>query len=675
MNELQKRALSLGLPITASLSEVLRAEVEVANLHTGAQFVPTSLNDENRTIDVVFATETPVRTYSWEDGAVNEVLSMDATNIRWDRINGGAPVLDNHDRSKGTRGQLGTIENARIENGTAVATLRFSKRADVTDTWNDIKDGIIRGISVGYRVHKYDITKEDGKLPTYRAVDWEPFEISMAPVQADPLSQVRNAENKTILTENKNQLRMTELEKRALAAGLTIAATLAEVERAEKENRERNEATIALAATTATENERKRSTEISEAVRSAGLPHSFAATLIKDGKPVDEARKLIIDEIAKTNVEVNGQNRSAASVGIEQREKVREAMANAIEHRANPTIELTPQGREFRGNTMLDLARFSCEQAGINTRGMSAREVAQTSFGLSERAYQTSSDFPITLGNTINRVLRREYAITGATFEPWTNRGSFTDFRPKTVIQLGETTKMEQVAEGAEYTYGTFGEAKEAYGAVKYGKIIPLSWEAIINDDLGAFNRIPRSIAVQAKLLQNQLVYSILSDNAPMNDTVALFHATHKNLAPAGTPISVASLQAARTALRTQTGVDGNTILNLIPKYLVVGPSNELTAYQYTSQNFVPTKNVDINPVYNTQLSVIVDPRITGNEWYLMTDPGQMDTVEYSFLDGEGELFTEQRIGFDIDGMHIKARMVFGTKAIDWRGMYKNAGS
>ena len=197
----------------------------------------------------------------------------------------------------------------------------------------------------------------------------------------------------------------------------------------------------------------------------------------------------------------------------------------------------------------------------------------------------------------------------------------------------------------------------------------------IVNDDLGAFSRIPKSIATQAKLLQNELVYGILSANAAMNDTVALFHASHGNLAGSGAAISVATLQAARQAMRTQKGLDGKTFLNLVPKYLVCGPANELTAYQYTSNQFVPAKNSDMNPVYNSQLQVIIDPRITGNEWYLMADPGQIDTVEYSFLDGESELFTEQRVGFDVDGLQVKARMVFGTKAIDWRGMYKNPGA
>ena len=52
-----------------------------------------------------------------------------------------------------------------------------------------------------------------------------------------------------------------------------------------------------------------------------------------------------------------------------------------------------------------------------------------------------------------------------------------------------------------------------------------------------------------------------------------------------------------------------------------------------------------------------------------------VDTVEYAYLEGEQGLFTERREGFEVDGVEIKARHVFGAKAIDWRGMYKNAGA
>ena len=82
-----------------------------------------------------------------------------------------------------------------------------------------------------------------------------------------------------------------------------------------------------------------------------------------------------------------------------------------------------------------------------------------------------------------------------------------------------------------------------------------------------------------------------------------------------------------------------------------------------------------INDVRNASLTVIVDARITGNQWYLYAAPGVVDTFEYAYLEGEQGVFTETREGFEVDGMEIKARLVFGAAWIDYRGTYKNPGA
>ncbi len=52
-----------------------------------------------------------------------------------------------------------------------------------------------------------------------------------------------------------------------------------------------------------------------------------------------------------------------------------------------------------------------------------------------------------------------------------------------------------------------------------------------------------------------------------------------------------------------------------------------------------------------------------------------MDTVEYAYLEGNEGVFTETRQGFHVDGVEIKCRHVFGAKAIDWRGLFRNDGA
>jgi len=181
-------------------------------------------------------------------------------------------------------------------------------------------------------------------------------------------------------------------------------------------------------------------------------------------------------------------------------------------------------------------------------------------------------------------------------------------------------------------------------------------------------------LGAAAAQTESNIVWDLLLGNPNFTDGTAVFHADHGNLAASGGAINTTTLAAARAAMRKQKSIGGN-FLNLAPEYLVVGSDKELEAYQFTSSNYVPAKNADINDVRNASLTVIVDARITGNQWYLYAAPGAVDTFEYAYLEGEQGVFTETREGFEVDGMEIKARLVFGAAWIDFRGGYKNPGA
>ncbi len=127
-----------------------------------------------------------------------------------------------------------------------------------------------------------------------------------------------------------------------------------------------------------------------------------------------------------------------------------------------------------------------------------------------------------------------------------------------------------------------------------------------------------------------------------------------------------------------QVGLDGKTILNIRPSYLVVPSTLELTAEQIIAQNLVPAKSGDVVPQSIRSLAVIAEPRLDPASgavpWYLFASPAQIDTIEYAYLEGQEGVYIETRMGFDVDGVEIKARLDFGAKAIDWRGMWKNSG-
>lgn len=161
-----------------------------------------------------------------------------------------------------------------------------------------------------------------------------------------------------------------------------------------------------------------------------------------------------------------------------------------------------------------------------------------------------TSDFPNILASTIGRTLRAAYEMAPRTFTGWARMSTAPDFRQVARTQLSEMTKLQSVNEGGEYKMLTFGDAAEKYALAKYGGIVSLTWETIINDDLSAFDRLPRAIAEEAAATEGDIVYGILTTNAAMSDTVALFDAAHGNLAGSGTAISDSSLGVARVEHR-----------------------------------------------------------------------------------------------------------------------------
>jgi hypothetical protein len=152
------------------------------------------IDPDARTVALTFSTGADVVRYDWMTGKrYVERLSMDPAHIRLGRLNSGAPLLDSHS-AYSIAHQMGVIEDGSAavkgKKGTAVA--RFSRRADVEPYYQDVLDRIIRNVSVGYRVHRFEETQgKNQELPVRLATDWEPYEVSLTPMGADAGAQMR----------------------------------------------------------------------------------------------------------------------------------------------------------------------------------------------------------------------------------------------------------------------------------------------------------------------------------------------------------------------------------------------------------------------------------------------------------------------------------------------------
>ncbi|PIL20744.1 hypothetical protein P775_07925 [Puniceibacterium antarcticum] len=645
-----------------------------------------SVDEAARTVEIIWTTGATVRRARFWDEAVDEELSLDGSAVRLDRLNGGAPFLNSHD-AWSLDSVLGVVVDgsARIANGQGTATIRFSERADVEPIFRDIAGGIIRNVSVGYRVHRYDITKRDGAPELWRAVDWEPLEISAVAIGADPGARVRSD---TIRSATMNTCTLTrhatptleapmpdDIQPAAVAAPAPVTRAIdpvqppAPVIAAAPPNADAIRAEAQRAAA-----------DILTLCQRHGLDNTFAADLIGRGVSLNVARGAVLDKLAeadtvgtRTGATVPAAARDSGAIEI----AYRDAVTDALLHRHSPGLhKLTDAAREFRGLNLLDMARHALERRGISTRGLSRMELATEA--LQKRAgpgYHSSADFPFILANVANKTLRSAYDSTPRTFTAWARQATITDFRPVQRTQLAGAPDLLRVPESGEFTYGTMGEGREVYALLTYGRIIGITRQTLINDDLDAFTRIPSAFGASAADLESDLVYSILTSNPLMGDGVALFNAGHGNLGTAGA-ISETTLAEAYRLFGNQRGLEARQI-SVQPRYLITPPGSRSVEARKNVTATTPNAVAGVN-AFAGRLEPIEEPRLIpaagADPWFLAADPNRIDTVEYAYLDGSNGVYTETRMGFEVDGMEIKARHDFASKAIDWRGLYRNAG-
>ncbi len=424
----------------------------------------------------------------------------------------------------------------------------------------------------------------------------------------------------------------------------------------------------------AEKDERKRAQDILDLGKRLGQTE-LAEEHVKSGSTVEAFRAAVLDKLAAQtdNHPTNGNVRVEPG-GQDEVVTRAAAVENALLHRFDSSaFPLTEQGREWRGMSLLEIGRMFLDAQGVRTRGMPRPELAGL---LLTRAggMMSTSDFPAVLANVANKTLRQAYEAAPQTFRPIVRVTSVPDFKEVSRAQLGEAPQLEKVNQHGEFKRGSMGDSAEKYAVATYGKVVAITRQVIVNDDLDAFTRVPRSFGVAAANLESDLVWAQITGNPVMSDETTLFHANHGNLAGAGGAIAVATVSAGRTAMRNQTGLDGKTLLNLSPVAFLVPTALETVAEQFVGQIYA-AKTADKVPESLTRLAVVSEPRLdaaSATNWYLAASVGQIDIIELAYLEGAQGVYTETKMGFDVDGVEVKVRMDVGAKAIDWRGLYKN---
>ncbi len=675
------------------------------------EFRPDTVDLEKRTIDVVLTSGQSGKRYDWyNELEYLEELEVTPEAIRTDRLDKGLSVIDNHDTYKGIDGVFGVTEDYRFENGLLIATVRFAIDDESDVKFKKIADGILRHVSVGYKVHKYLKSRgEQDKLDTYRATDWEITELSFVVTSFETENGTRSAKSKTEPTYEveiveEKQMNKEQLARLALLQGLksrsneenaemttllalqsrsehTPPAVAVVTEPVRSEPTPPAVAVVAQVDTTALRTEERGAlAPMLAAANSAGLTVEFATRSFSEGKSLDEFRALVIDELGKdSSANIINTPIPKADERSDQRENARSDVENSLLSRCGAEVEMTDGVRDYRGLSLIETARQFMEDSGASMRGMSPTKIAQ-------RAFNSTSDFPLILENVMNKNLLGAYAEMPQTFLGLGAKTELSDFREKHMYRLGDSPDLVPLGEGGEYKSGTMTETKESYRLHTFARKIAFTRQMLINDDMSALDKVPTMFGRAGSKLESDIVWGLLLNwdflknkaaNITMADGKALFHADHKNLLTgAGSALTKAGLTALRKNGRKQTNLDGNA-LNMVYNTLVMPSDLETEAEELLFNNYVANVSSESSSFRNKfevrieeRLAAIPTFGLTG--WYAFSN--FIETFEYATLAGEPDMTTEIVNSMDADGLTVKVRKDFGAGLVDHRGMALSKG-
>ncbi len=381
---------------------------------------------------------------------------------------------------------------------------------------------------------------------------------------------------------------------------------------------------------------------------------------------VDQAYAKLLNHLGKEGSPIAG---GYVATIEDEGDKKRAAASTAILARAG--LVKADSANPFRGYTLYEIARASLERAGFKTSGLDKMAVVAAAFT------HTGSDFPLLLANVAEKAMLKGYEESEETFPKWTGKGQLPDFKAAKRVDLNTFPSLDKVADGAEYKYATIGERGETIQLATYGKLFSITRQAIINDDLDAFSKIPQRMGRAAIRTVGNLVYAVLTANPTMADGTALFHADHNNLLT-GAAITTAGVDAMRVAMATQKD-ENAAALNIRLGYLLVpvaleGIANVVRASEFEVGAASARNNTVPNSVRDT-FEVVADARLdaaSASNWYGAANPAMYDTIEVSYLDGIETPTLEQQGGWNIDGVEFKVRLDAGVKALDFRTLAKN---
>ena len=645
----------------------------------------------------------------WKHPVVVDLAGMDIPDT--------VPLLTNHENKTDSR--VGIISASIKDNALEISGEIVSDSKDAQDIVAQGKAGADWQLSIGADVKECELVKSNRTVngqeiegPFYHVTKSTLREVSVVAVGADAHTSMKvtanfnlskpNIEGESMTEENKNNVSAadetvnTEQEKKQETAAPAAKETEAE------KNPEQAKAEATPAAITAS------ATDVSATAKEAAVAavkaereRVSAIQGICNGEFPEIEKQAISsgwtpEVVTKKVLETIRAERPAASVNISVKAKpeggeMRKTLEAAMSLRCG--VDADTLEKSYGAQTV---------EAGMKEMDMPLKQLLVECMKLDGipysrgfdnetiRAAFSSVSLPGILSNVANKKLLQSYEAQPIIATKLCSTGDLNDFKENDRFRLTDVGDLLPIAADGEIKDGGIIEESAKNQLDTYGKKFCLTRKMIINDDLGAFMKVPTAMGNRAARLIDQLFFSRLLANPTQADGKALFSSAHKNiLGGASSALSAESLKKAIQLFLDQVDADGQPI-SVEPRYLLVPTALKHQAIELTKGATLIMSGTDnavrpaLNVLADEHLQVVSSPYLgnsayEGNSqtgWYLFGDPKTIDTWEIGFLKGKRTPTVERgETDFNTLGLWFRVYFDLGVREQDHRGMVKANGA
>ena len=262
----------------------------------------------------------------------------------------------------------------------------------------------------------------------------------------------------------------------------------------------------------------------------------------------------------------------------------------------------------------------------IGVRVDAMRNVFRADSATTLQEAMTTAHFTSYFGDALSRMFYADYEYQRGEWPAYTYADTAPDFRDVDRFRMSEPGTLYRRREKAEAKATYVAESEIHYGVAEYARQFDISWQTLVNDDLGKLKETPNRMANAAARFEDGFV-SALYDNATTQAFIAGLGAPWSGTGR----LTAANLAIGINAMMQRVDAGGNAI-QIRRIHLVIPPIlRQQAAVLLQSELMAGTPNNDKNIFPQFLAGIHVDPYITtvgaNVPWYLFAAPSEIPTV------------------------------------------------